>query len=89
MKATKREFLIWAVLALFAISGTSVVMPSCAHGDETLAEPGDPADIPPTCRTAESTAQSFELAAETLEPTPGILSSFWMILMAMAFQLAL
>jgi hypothetical protein len=63
-------------------------MPCLADGGGSQSDPGDPADYPPTCQN-DSSADSFEASEETLEPTSGILSSFWMILMAMAFQLAL
>jgi hypothetical protein len=74
MKRMSRRFLIWAVLALFVITWAGVLAP-CWGDDDPAVEPGDPASIPPGCRT--------------LEPTAGTLGDFWMILMAMAFQLAL
>lgn len=89
MKRLDRQFLIWAVLALFVITWTCVVVPCCADGGDPVPNPGDPADIPPTCQSVDSSAGTFESTVQTLEPTSGILGDFWMILMAMAFQLAL
>jgi hypothetical protein len=63
------------VIALLALICLSVVVPCFADGDGTLEEPGDPVEELP--------------CSKTLDPTAGILSDFWMILMAMAFQLAL
>ncbi len=75
MAKFNRQFLMWAVLALFLITWMGVVAPCCADGDDPPSNPGDPVDIPPGCKS--------------LEPTAGILGDFGMILMAMAFQLAL
>ena len=75
MHRINKVLLIWAVLALFVITWTGMVAPCCADGGETPVDPGDPVDLPPGCKS--------------LEPIAGILGDFWMILMAMAFQLAL
>jgi hypothetical protein len=71
----KRRGVVWSVLIVFAIIWLGMAAPVCADGDGTPTDPGDPFEVPPGC--------------DTLDPTPGILSDFWMILMAMAFQLAL
>ena len=71
----KRRGLVWTVLILFAVVWLGIATPICLGDDDTITDPGDPYDIPPGC--------------DTLEPTTGILGDFWMILMAMAFQLAL
>ena len=78
MKALDKRFLIWAVLALLAIVWMGVAVPCWADGDNPATDPGDPGGIPPGCTQNDS-----------LEPTSGTLGNFWMILMAMAFQLAL
>jgi hypothetical protein len=88
MTGPKRQAVIWATLALFAISWSGTVV-ACWADDGPTNNPGDPESYPSTSRVGGSTADAFQCAEETLEPTPGILSSFWMILMAMAFQLAL
>ena len=63
----------WVVIALFGILIFAFMAPCFANGEDE--DPGDPYDIPPGC--------------ESLGPTPRTLSDFWMIVMAMAFQLAL
>jgi hypothetical protein len=63
----------WLVIALFGILILTMVAPCFANGEED--EPGEPWDVPPGC--------------DSLDPTPRTLSDFWMIVMAMAFQLAL
>jgi hypothetical protein len=78
MRVTQKQFLIWAVLALFVISWIGVVAPCWGDDDDPAVGPGDPGYIPPGCHSNDS-----------LEPTSGTLGDFWMILMAMAFQLAL
>jgi hypothetical protein len=88
MAGFNRQSLVWAVLAFFLITWTGIIATCCAEGDEYV-DPGDPASLPPTCETDCTSAGTYELSNETLEPTPGILSDFWMILMAMAYQLAL
>jgi len=78
MRGMQKRLLIWAVLALFVIAGTGVLACCWADGDDPATDPGDPSIVPPGCTSNDS-----------LEPTSGTLGDFWMILMAMAFQLAL
>jgi hypothetical protein len=85
----RRNCLTWAVLALFLIAWTGAVVPCLADGGDPSTNPGDPDEFPSTSRDPGSSAGAFEASEQTLEPTSGMLSSFWMILMAMAFQLAL
>jgi hypothetical protein len=73
-----KRFLVWAVLALFVIAWTGAVTPCWSDGEGSTTDPGDPSEIPPGCTLNGS-----------LEPTSGTLGDFGMILMAMAFQLAL
>jgi hypothetical protein len=63
----------WIMIALFGIVIVTMISPCFADGDDT--EPGDPYELPP--------------GSNSLDPTPRTLSDFWMIVMAMAFQLAL
>ena len=63
----------WVLIALFGIVLLSMMAPCFADGEDE--NPGDPYDLPPGCNS--------------LDPTPRTLSDFWMIVMAMAFQLAL
>ena len=65
----------WVVIALVALFCFSTAMPCFADGDGPELDPGDPVEELP--------------CSQTLDPTAGILSDFGMILMAMAFQLAL
>lgn len=88
MTGLKKKAVIWAILALFAITWSGAVV-TCWADDDPTNNPGDPESYPPTSRVGGSTTQAFQYAEGTLEPTPSILSGFWMILMAMAFQLAL
>jgi hypothetical protein len=69
----KRPWLVWFAVTLFFITYLGMALPCFADGEGT--DPGDPYDEVPL--------------SKTLDPTPRTLSSFWMILMAMAFQLAL
>jgi hypothetical protein len=89
MTRSSRQVVIWAVLALFAITWSGVVVACWADDGGPASNPGDPENYPSTCRIDGSSVGTFECSEQTLEPTPGILSDFWMILMAMAFQLAL
>jgi hypothetical protein len=90
MSGMRKQCLKWALVALFVIVWTGIIAACCAADGQPTAPPGDPADIPPTCQVGNGTsAAAYMGAEETLEPTSGILGSFWMILMAMAFQLAL
>lgn len=66
----------WIVVALLSILILSVTGQCLADGPGTAG--GDPADEAPACNGNDS-----------LNPTAGQLGEFWMILMAMAFQLAL
>ena len=75
MNRMQKRCVIWAVLALFVITWTGVVAPCWGDDGDPATDPGDPVNVPPGCRS--------------LEPTAGTLGDFWMILMAMAFQLAL
>jgi hypothetical protein len=63
----------WVVIALFGI--VILTMFSSCFADGGDEDPGDPYDLPPGCNS--------------LDPTPRTLSDFWMIVMAMAFQLVL
>ena len=65
----------WVVIALVVLICLSTAVPCFADGDDMMGDPGDPVEELP--------------CSQTLDPTAGILSNFWMILMAMAFQLAL
>ena len=65
----------WLAVALLTIVMLSIAAPCLANGEGTADDDGDPVDEVPMCKT--------------LNPTAGILGDFWMILMAMAFQLAL
>jgi hypothetical protein len=67
--------LVLTVLALLVVLLIGFGAPCSADGDDPPVDNGDPVSVPPAC--------------QSLEPTSGILSVFWMILMAMAFQLAL
>jgi hypothetical protein len=69
----KRHLMVFAVCLAIAIVMIWVTSPCLGEGGETPEDPGDPYEIPPS---------------KTLEPTPCTLSSFWMILVAMAFQFA-
>ena len=71
----RKKSLILTVLALFVVVWIGFGAPCSAGGEDPPVDNGDPVSVPPAC--------------QSLEPTSGILSSFWMILMAMAFQLAL
>jgi hypothetical protein len=62
-------------VTLLSIALLGILVPCCVNADETQTEPGDPYSSPP--------------GSKSLDPTPGTLGDFWMILMAMAFQLAL
>ena len=68
-----RRYAGWLIIALFGIILLGMLTPCLADGEND--NPGDPEIVLP--------------GSKTLEPTPSILSDFWMILMAMAFQLAL
>ena len=70
----RRRYLVWVVLVLFGMIVIGTVMPCMADGGDNPADPGDPYEIP---------------GSKPLKPTASILCEFWMILMAMAFQLAL
>jgi hypothetical protein len=60
---------------LLVLAVLTVIAPLGVYGDEEVIDSGDP---------------SHELpGSKTLEPTAGSLGDVWMILMAMAFQLAL
>lgn len=65
----------WFAVVLLAVVILSIAAPCLADGEGTADGDGDPADEVPM--------------SKTLNPTAGMLSDFWMILMAMAFQLAL
>jgi len=65
------------LVSLFAFVCLTLVIPCFADtGGST--NPGDPVEEVPLCKTNDS-----------LDPTAGTFSEVWMILMAMAFQLAL
>ena len=68
------------VVALLSILGFTLVAPCFADdpGNDGTPNPGDPIEDAPLCKTRDS-----------LDPTAGQFSAVWMILMAMAFQLAL
>lgn len=74
MRKGSRSWLVVALLALFVLS---IGAPCLADNDGAPDDDGDPIEDVPLSRK------------NTLNPTAGILSDFWMILMAMAFQLAL
>jgi hypothetical protein len=64
------------LVVLLSIVCLTVVMPCFA--DDGGTDPGDPAEEAPLCKVNDS-----------LDPTAGTFGDVWMILMAMAFQLAL
>jgi hypothetical protein len=70
----RSRVLVWLVITLVGIALLSGALPCFADGSGQT-EPGDPWEEPPN--------------SDSLDPTPRILGDFWMILMAMAFQLAL
>jgi hypothetical protein len=88
MTLMRKHHAICALLWLFIIVWFGTVAVCWADGDGQPSNPGDPADIPPGCRITAQ-AEAFQAADETLEPASGILSGFWMILMAMACDLTL
>lgn len=65
---------VWLVITLLSLALLAGSLPCLANGEGTQTEPGDPWQEPP--------------GSDSLDPTPRILGD-WMILMAMAFQLAL
>ncbi len=67
----------WTVVVLLSIVCLSIAAPCFADNDEDPRNPGDPVDEVPLCRM------------KPLEPTTGMFSDVWTVLMAMAFQLAL
>ena len=67
-------YLALAVIALFSVVIMAVGGPCLADGEDPPTG-GDPYEIPPGYNSGN--------------PTPCVLSDFWMIVMAMAFQLAL
>jgi hypothetical protein len=67
--------LAWVLVALVGLTLLAGTLPCFGDGEGTQTDPGDPWSEPPNC--------------DPLDPTPRILGDFWMILMAMAFQLAL
>ena len=87
IRGCSRQSLVWTVLFLFVMTWAGIVATCCADGDDQWN--GDPASLPPTCQTVTTMDMSPELMDESLDPTAGTLGDFWMILMAMAYQLAL
>lgn len=71
----RSRFSVWIVITLIGIALLSGTLPCFADGSGNQTNPGDPWEEPPN--------------SDPLDPTPRILGDFWMILMAMAFQLAL
>lgn len=67
----------WTVVVLLLIVCLSIAAPCFADNDEDPVDPGDPAEEVPLC------------TMRPLEPTTGMFSDVWTVLMAMAFQLAL
>ena len=64
------------LVVLLSFICLTLVVPCFADNGRT--DPGDPADEAPLCK-----------AKDSLDPTAGTFGEVWMILMAMAFQLAL
>jgi hypothetical protein len=63
------------VVALLVLAVLGMIAPLGVNADDEQMDSGDPVQELPGCKT--------------LDPTPVSLGEFWMILMAMAFQLAL
>jgi hypothetical protein len=89
MVGPKKQALLWAILALFVIFSTGVAGSCWADGGDPPKDPGDPGSYPPACQDGVASDEMFQCPEQTLEPTSGTVSDVWMILMAMAFQLAL
>ena len=66
------------LVVLLSVVCLTLITPCFADGTGTNADPGDPVEELPLCT-----------AGDTLDPTAGTFGEVWMILMAMAFQLAL
>jgi hypothetical protein len=65
------------LVVLLSFVCMTLVAPCFADNTGDNGNPGDPAEETPLCKT------------KSLDPTAGTFGEVWMILMAMAFQLAL